>query len=148
MPVPEFVDDGAGFGHEEIRALIHDQPDRIEDGLSIFTDAKADPVGVDYECEVGLIDLLAVDDAGGLVAVMIPGRDASGLLAPAKDLVSGALECVGWIRKRLAEPGQEVRAIVLLDSPPEDLSYAAAAVSQTVAFKMYRLELSFSQIEV
>lgn len=144
---PELATDGAGLGHQEIRALIHDQPDRIEDGLSIFTNANAEPVGIDYQADVGSIDLLAVDDAGGLVAVMVPGRDELGDMPAAKDLVSGALERVGWIRKHIAEQGQEVRALVLLDGPLEDLGYAAAAVAQTVSFKTYRLELSFSDLD-
>jgi hypothetical protein len=144
----ELVEESGGLGNEGICGLIQDQPDRIEEGLSIYTDAKAEPVGIDYSCDVGLIDLLGVDDAGGLVAVMVPGRDDSGDMPAAKDLVSGALERVGWIRKHLAESGQEVRAVVLLDAPIEDLSYTAAAVAQTVSFKIYRLELRISPLEV
>ncbi|MCP4036005.1 MAG: hypothetical protein GY733_03650, partial [bacterium] len=65
-----------------------------------------------------------------------------------KDLVSAALERVGWVRKHVAEPQQEVRAIVLLEHVPDDTSYTAAAVASTVAFKTWRLEISFNDVEM
>jgi hypothetical protein len=52
------------------------------------------------------------------------------------------------VRKHLGKKGQEVRAIVLLDSIPEDLGYAAAAVADSLEFKRYRLALTFEPIEV
>ncbi|MCP5040067.1 MAG: hypothetical protein GY944_03490 [bacterium] len=133
-----------GVGLEQIRALVHGRPDCLEGGLSIYTDDNADPVGIDFETEVGHVDLLARDGAGGLVAVMlVDDRNISG-----KDLVSAALERVGWVRKHVAEPQQEVRAIVLLEHVPDDTSYTAAAVASTVAFKTWRLEISFNDVEM
>ena len=40
------------------------------------------------------------------------------------------------------------RAIVLCEEAPESLSYAAAAVSDTVTFKTYRLALVFEDLEL
>jgi hypothetical protein len=37
---------------------------------------------------------------------------------------------------------------VLVDSVPEDLGYAAAAVSDTVEFKRYRIGLTLEKVEV
>jgi hypothetical protein len=65
-----------------------------------------------------------------------------------KDLVAQLLELMGFVRKHLGEPGQEVRAIVLLDWVPENLGYAAAAVASSVEFKRYKFELSFEPFEV
>ena len=135
-------------GLTEIREWIHNQPDRLEPGLSIYTDSKADPVGLDFSTDVGDIDLLARDDAGGLVVVLVPVPPSDGSAPAGKDLVSEALERVGWVRKHIAEPAQEVRAIVLLNQIPDDFSYAAAAVASTLCFKTYRLEVSFTDIEV
>jgi hypothetical protein len=135
-------------GFSEIRRWIHDCPDRLEEGLSIYTDSSADPVGVDFSTDVGVVDLLARDDAGGLVLVLVPAPASQGDVVEGKDLVAEALERVGWVRKHVAEPAQEVRAIVLLDQIPEDISYAAAAVASTLAFKTYRMEVSFSDVEV
>ncbi len=41
-----------------------------------------------------------------------------------------------------------VRAIVLTGSVPDDLSYAAAAVSGTVSFKTYRVAVAFEDVMV
>lgn len=131
-----------------VRAQLYDRPDCLEDGLSIYTDAKAEPVGINFATDVGAIDLLARDDAGGLVIVLIAKETYEDEAASGKNLVSEALERVGWVRKHIAEPQQEVRAIVLLDQVPDDISYSAAAVAATVSFKTYRMEVSFSDVEV
>ena len=138
------LDQGSG----QIRSLVHDRPDCLEEGLSIYTDADAEPVGIDFPTDVGTIDLLARDDAGGLVVVLIAPESSQGFAMTGKDLVSQALERVGWVHKHIAEPKQEVRAIVLLEQVPDDFSYTAAAVSSTVNFKTYRLEINFSDVEV
>lgn len=145
-PEPECIPadpEAPNLGCEEIRGVLHEIPDRLEEGLSIFTDAKGQPVGVDFSTDVGLIDLLAIDAAGGLVAVLVEPDEAEG-----KDLVTVALERVGWIRKHVAEEGQEVRAMVLLEILPEGLQYTAAAVAETVSFKTYRLEVTFCDVDI
>jgi hypothetical protein len=148
--VDESMDSQTDFeaGSPQIRALVHDRPDCLEDGLSIYTDADAEPVGLDFPTDVGSVDLLARDDAGGLVVVLIAPDSSEAEPLDGKDLVSQALERVGWVHKHVAEPKQEVRAIVLLEHLPDDLSYTAAAVSSTVSFKTYRLEINFSDVEV
>jgi hypothetical protein len=146
------ADGASGAGGDgsaaQIRAQLYDRPDCLEDGLSIYTDAKAEPVGINFATEVGTIDLLARDDAGGLVVVLIAKEPLENETKSGKDLVSEALERVGWVRKHIAESQQEIRAIVLLDQVPDDISYSAAAVAATVSFKTYRMEISFSDVEV
>lgn len=144
LPEPKAAGVPAALSKEKIRNVVHERPDRLEAGLSIYTDGRGGASGVDFETKVGLIDLLARDDAGGLVAVIV-GDDGE---PSGKILVSSALERVGWVRKHVAEPQQEVRAIVLLEQVPDDTSYAAAAVASTVTFKSCRLEVSFSDIEM
>ena len=65
-----------------------------------------------------------------------------------KELVGDLLQLMGWVRKHLGAKGQEVRGIVLLESLPEDLGYAAAAVANTVEFKRYQLALTFESVDV
>jgi hypothetical protein len=65
-----------------------------------------------------------------------------------KELIGDLLQLMGWVRKHLSAEGQEVRAVVLVDTVPEDLGYAAAAVSDTVEFKVYRVGLTIEKIEV
>ena len=65
-----------------------------------------------------------------------------------EELVGEVLQRVGWIRKHLGEDGKKVRGIVLCEEPPASLSYAAAAVSDTITFKTYRIALTFEDLDV
>jgi hypothetical protein len=65
-----------------------------------------------------------------------------------KELVGDLLQRMGWVRRHLGKSGQEVRGMVLLDALPDDLGYAAAAVADTVEFKMYQLALSLEPVIV
>jgi hypothetical protein len=138
------VTESAGCGAPEIRSMLWKNPEKLEPGLSVYKDPKGKSVGIRFECEVGEIDLLACDDSGGLVVVMVSDDEVT----KGKELVSDALERVGWVRLEVAKSGQEVRAIVLTGSVPDDLSYAAAAVAGTVAFKTYCLVVSFEDVIV
>ena len=82
------------------------------------------------------------------MAVLVAKESSQDSPVKGKDLVSDALECVGWVRKHIAKPQQEVRAIVLLEQVPDDISYSAAAVATTVAFKTYRMEIAFSDVDI
>ncbi len=124
----------------EIRALVAEQPAAIESGLRVYKESGR-AVGEGFTTDVGEIDLLACDDAGGLVAVTVADLDCD------KQVVADLLERIGWLRRHLAKSGQGVRGIVLLASIPEDLLYAAAAVSETVAFKTYRVAVTFEDAE-
>ncbi|MCZ6464619.1 MAG: hypothetical protein O7A09_09810 [Proteobacteria bacterium] len=127
---------------DDVRKLVARQPDLIEPGLSAHQDTEGQDIGSRYATDVGEIDLLARDDAGAWVAVLV------GDVEQGKDLVSEALQRVGWVRKHLAQEGQEVRGVVLLEALPEDLGYAASAVADTISFKIWRVELAFDDAEL
>jgi uncharacterized Zn finger protein (UPF0148 family) len=126
----------------QLRALVAERPERLEPGLAVLRDEEGTEIGVGYATPVGEIDLLGRDDAGALVVVMVAERGSE------KDLVSEVLRRIGWARKHRAEPGQEVRGIVLLDPGCEGLDYAAAAMADTVSFKTFRLTLRFEDVEL
>jgi hypothetical protein len=130
------------LGRDGIRDLLIARPELIEEGLSVHTDGDGAASGVCFETSVGKIDLLARDSAAGWVVVLI-SESGQG-----KELIGDLLQLVGWVRKHLSAEGQEVRAIVLVDSVPEDLGYAAAAVSDTVEFKLYRVGLTLEKVDV
>ncbi|MCH8132763.1 MAG: DUF91 domain-containing protein [Myxococcales bacterium] len=134
---PFFAPDPAG-----LRTLLIEQPDALEPGLNLYCNDDGTPVGADYSTGVGDIDLLATDSEGGLVVVMISEKNQG------DELVAEVLKRVGWVRKHLGEEDQRVRGIVLCEDPPENLSYAAAAVADTVSFKTYRVALTFEDLEV
>lgn len=134
---PLFAPDPAG-----LRALLTEQPEALEDGLGVFRNDDGNAVGAQYSTDVGDIDLLATDKSGNLVVVMISEKGQG------EELVAEVLQRVGWIRKHLGQDGKKVRGIVLCEEPPESLSYAAAAVSDTITFKTYRVALTFEDLDV
>jgi hypothetical protein len=134
---PLFAPDPAG-----LRALLAEQPEALEEGLGVFRNDDGSPAGAEYSTGVGDIDLLATDARGDLVVVMISEKGQG------EELVGEVLQRVGWIRKHLGEDGKKVRGIVLCEEPPESLSYAAAAVSDTITFKTYRIALTFEDLDV
>jgi RecB family endonuclease NucS len=132
----------SSLGRDEVLTLVAEQPELIESGLRVHSDRKGEAVGAGFATDVGEIDLLARDSAGGWVLIVVAEEDSE------KELVAELLQLMGWVRKHLGKKGQEVRAIVLLDSVPEDLGYAAAAVADSLEFKRYRLALTFEPVEV
>jgi RecB family endonuclease NucS len=125
-----------------IRNLLIAHPELIEEGLSIHTNDGGGASGARFETSVGKIDLLARDQASGWVVIMV-AEPAQG-----KELVGDMLQLMGWVRKHLSAEGQEVRGIVLLDSVPEDLGYAAAAVADTVEFNRYHVGVTLEKVDV
>ena len=142
-PEPPRRDEGgmASVRPDDVRRMLIAQPDMIEPGLEIYREDGA-AAGAGYSTAVGDIDLLAVDDAGAWVVISVPEAQAG------KDIVGELLQRMGWVRRHLGESGQEVRGIVLMDALPDDLGYAAAAVSDTVEFKIYQLALTLESVIV
>jgi hypothetical protein len=124
----------------ELRALLGEQPELLESGLTVMCGEAGQPDGQRYATDVGEIDLLAVDEAGDFVVVTVAERNAS----PA--LIGDVLQRVGWVRTHLGKDGGQVRAIVLTDGLSDDVRYAATAVAGTVDFKTYRVSLSFDDL--
>ncbi len=125
-----------------VRNLVIARPELIEAGLRVHTDGKGAASGARFETGVGRIDMLARDSGAGWVIVLV-AESGQG-----KELVGDLLQLVGWVRKHLSAKGEEVRAVVLVDSVPEDLGYAAAAVSDTIEFRRYRVGLTLEKVEV
>lgn len=130
------------LGPTGLRELLAKQPEMLEPGLSVVADKGGKPVGAGFSSAVGLIDLLARDGNGALVVVMV-GEPGQG-----EELVGETLQRIGWVRKNLGKGRQRVRGIILLEDVPKNLSYAAAAVAETVLLKTYRVGVTFQDVEV
>ncbi|MFQ5988562.1 MAG: hypothetical protein ACE5K9_01485 [Candidatus Methylomirabilales bacterium] len=125
-----------------LREMLASQPEMLEPGLSIVTDKKGNPIGAGLSTAVGHIDLLARDTSGALVVVMVAERGQG------EELVAETLTRIGWVRKELGKGKQRVRGVILIKEVPENLSYAAAAVAETILFKAYRVGVTFEDVEV
>jgi hypothetical protein len=137
-PEPE-VASGFRLDPQDVLRQLIDQPGLIEEGLEIYTkDGKS--VGAGFPTAVGDIDLLARDDSGAWVVVAVAEPERG------KEIVGDLLQRIGWVRRHLGQSGEEVRGIVLLDNLPDDLGYTAAAVADTVEFKLYQLALTFEPV--
>jgi hypothetical protein len=139
---PKSAEPNFDLSPEGIRDLVIARPEMIEEGLCVHTGRDGGASGARFETSVGKIDLLARDAASGWVIVLVAETGKG------KELVGDLLQLMGWVRKHLSAEGQEVRAIVLVDEAPEDLGYAAAAVSDTVEFKHYQVGLTIEKIDV
>ncbi len=137
VSTPIFTLDAAG-----LRKMLARQPELLERGLNIVTDEKGRLVGSGYATDVGTIDLLARDAKGGLVVVTV-AESGQG-----EEVVAEMLQRIGWVRKNMGKGKQKVRGIVVLEQVPKNLSYAAAAVADTIAFKTYWVALTFGDVEV
>jgi RecB family endonuclease NucS len=127
---------------EHIRHLVCERPELLETGLLALADGKGGIIGVGYETDIGEIDLLARDESGAYVVVMVSGSDTG------PHVVSEILHRVGWVRKHLCEGESKVRGILLIEGMDEELGYAATAVADTIDFRTWRLDVSFQVLEV
>lgn len=137
VSTPIFTLDAAG-----LRKMLARQPELLEPGLSILADEKGRPVGSGYATEVGTIDLLARDATGGLVVVTVAEAGQG------EEIVAEMLQRIGWARKNLGKGKKKVRGIVVMEQVPKNLSYEAAAVADTIAFKTYWVALTFGDVEL
>lgn len=137
VSTPIFTLDAAG-----LRKMLARQPELLEPGLNIVTDKKGREVGSGYATGVGTIDLLARDARGALVVVTV-AESGQG-----EEIVAEMLQRIGWVRKNVGKGKQKVRGIVVMEQVPKNLSYAAAAVADTIAFKTYWIALTFGDVDI
>lgn len=99
--------------------------------LYISTDGRD---GVEFQTDVGPIDILAVDEANNFVVLELKlGRGPDACLGQ-------VLRYMGWVKKHLAGD-KEVKGIIIASEIPIKLKYAVTQVSNV---KLMEYELNFS----
>ena len=126
----------------QVRTLLGEQPGLLEKGLGIYADESGQPVGARFPSPVGEIDVLARDPKGDFVVIMVPESDEIA------NVVGGILQRMGWVRKHVASGKKDVRGVVVLEQLPEEVAYAAAGTAGAVAFKAFRVALTFHDIDI
>ncbi len=107
---------GKNIHEVHLEALIAEDLNCVEPGLEL--------VGRQYHAPpVGRIDLLCRDTQGSLVVVEIKKFRAS-----TESIIDQITRYLGWVRKHLARPRQNVRGIIIVGKADERLAYAVQAV--------------------
>lgn len=104
----------------------------LENKLSLYTEENRD--GVEYQTDVGPIDILALDNDGNFVVLELKlGRGPDAALGQ-------ILRYMGWVSKHLAN-GKNVRGIIVAAEIPKKLKYA---ITQTPSVSVMEYELKFA----
>lgn len=101
--------------------------------LSLFVD-QAGRDGIEYPTAVGPIDILAIDDSGGLVVFELKR-------ARSPDHAIGQLSrYMGWVKNTIGK-GKEVRGVIVAKSISDNLRYAATVIP---GVGLFEYEVSFA----
>lgn len=112
----------------------------IEPGLRLYVDESEAITGMEVEAGNGRrIDILAIDRNNGLVVLELK-------VSKGYDRVVGQLlRYVNWVRKELADPGQQVRGIIICRNMSEDLRLACAGMPN-IELVEYQLSVTVKRV--
>jgi hypothetical protein len=128
----------AEFAYEaDLRNYLAKNLSIIEPGLMLYQDEGI--TGVEFDVGGRRIDILAVDAKGALVVIELK-------VSRGYDRVVGQLmRYIAWIRKNQAEPGQQVRGVIVARQISEDLLLACSLLSGVQLFE-YELSLKLKSV--
>lgn len=131
-PLQSVAETSSEFAYEhDLRDYLAKNLQIIEPGLTLFRDEGI--TGVEFPVGGRFIDILAVDSAGSYVVIELK-------VSKGYDRVVGQLlRYTGWIKKHHAEPGQNVRGIIIAKEISEDLFLAC---SEITSVELYEYALS------
>jgi hypothetical protein len=126
------------FAYEaDLRNYLSKNLSIIEPGLKLYQDEGI--TGVEFPVGGRFIDILAVDVKGALVVIELK-------VSRGYDRVVGQLmRYLAWIRKNQAEPGQQVRGVIVAREISEDLLLACSLLSGVQLFE-YELSLKLKPV--
>jgi hypothetical protein len=128
----------AEFAYEsDLRNYLAKNLSIIEPGLKLYQDEGI--TGIEFPVGGRFIDILAVDAKGALVVIELK-------VSRGYDRVVGQLmRYMAWIRKNQAEPGQQVRGVIVAREISEDLLLACSLLAGVQLFE-YELSLKLKAV--
>ncbi len=135
-------DDGpagsAEFAYEaDLRNYLAKNLSTIEPGLQLYQEEGI--TGVEFPVGGRFIDILAIDAKGALVVIELK-------VSRGYDRVVGQLmRYMAWIQKNQAEPGQQVRGVIVAREISEDLLLACSLLPNVQLFE-YELSLKLNPV--
>jgi hypothetical protein len=128
----------AEFAYEaDLRNYLAKNLSLIEPGLKLYSEEEI--TGVEFPVGGRFIDILAVDSTNALVVIELK-------VSRGYDRVVGQLmRYMAWIKKNQAEPGQQVRGVIVAREITEDLLLACSLLSGVKLFE-YELSLKLNPV--
>lgn len=131
------------FGLERhLHEFLRDNWDRTELGRSwaLYREPGNDQAGYEYTCKIGpnklgRIDLLAHHRHEPKWLIVELKRNQTG-----DETLGQVMRYMGWIKRHLAEPNEEVRGLIIAHETDDTLVYA---VSMVPAVDLYRYKVRF-----
>jgi len=125
------------FGLERhLHEFLRDNWNHLDIGKqwAMYAEDGDDEAGYEYVCPVGRIDILAKHRADGKWLVVELKR------GPSSDQAVGqALRYMGWVQQHLAQPGEEVRGLIISHDADDSIRYAVSAVP-SIELRLYEVE--------
>jgi len=112
---------------------------QLDSGLKLYT--RDGCRGQQFRTEVGIIDVLAVGASNELLVIELKAGRAE------DRVVAQILRYMGWVEKRLAEPTQTVRGMIVANDFSDGLKYAVAAVP-AIELKQYEVNFKFTDVSL
>jgi hypothetical protein len=128
------------FAYEaDLRNFLAKNLSVIEPGLKLYQDEGI--TGIEFDVGGRRIDILAVDSKGALVVIELK-------VSRGYDRVVGQLmRYMAWIRKNQAEPGQQVRGVIIAREISEDLLLACSLLAGVQLFE-YEMSLRLKPVNM
>ncbi len=135
---PEEILVGGGVIEEtQLRSYLARSLSVIEEGLQLYVDDIGND-GVEYNTDIGLIDVLAVDPSGNFVVVVLKVERSS-------EEVSGQiLGFMNWVRQYIAH-GKKVRGYVIGTHITDNIRFALAH-RDDIVLKEYELNITLKDV--
>lgn len=97
-------------------------------------------IGVEYPTDVGLIDILAIDDEGDFVVFELKLRRGE------DKAIGQLLRYMGWVERNLAK-GKKVKGVIVAKNVDEKLKYAASVIPN-IRLLEYELDFKISEVGI
>lgn len=113
--------------------------DNIDFGskITIYSDSDGS-TGQQYTTDVGIIDILAQDDAGNYVVIELK-RAQEGY-----KVIGQTLNYIGWVKSNLATNGETVTGLIIVGLADKTLKSAIQPVQDIIRLKEYHIQFSLS----
>jgi len=125
------------FGLERhLHEFLRDNWNQIELGRewTLYQETGDDEAGYEYPCDVGRIDLLAKHRKEPCWLVIELKRNQT-----SDQTVGQLLRYIGWVKRHLAEDGEQVHGMIICREADDALRYALSTV-QNVELRFYQVE--------